>query len=68
MEKHTDFFVYFTDSELRRKGRMTTQQKARRGQLERQFDRPDPQAVRKDMTELLRVSLPRQPRATVYSE
>jgi hypothetical protein len=68
VEKDTDFIVYFTDSELRRKGRMTPQQKRRRCELERQFGRPDPQAVRKDMTELLRVSLSGQSRATVYSD
>ena len=68
VEKDTDFFVYFTDSELRRKGRMTPRQKKRRCELERQFDRPDPQAVRKDMTELLSVSLRGQSRATVYSD
>ena len=68
VEKDTDFFVYFTDSELRRKGRMTPDQKVRRGQLERQFGRPDPQAIRKDMTELLQVSLSGASRATVYSD
>jgi hypothetical protein len=68
VEKDTDFFVYFTESELRRKGRMTEKQKVRRCQLEGRFGRPDPQAVRKDMTELLSVSLSRQTRATVYSD
>jgi len=68
IEKDTDFIVYFTDSELRRKGRMTPQQKIRRCQLERQFGRPDPQAIRKDMTELLTVSLAGQTQATVYSD
>jgi hypothetical protein len=68
VEKDTDFFVYFTDSELRRKGRMTPHQKNRRCKLERQFGRPDPQAVRKDMTELLAVSLAGQARATVFSD
>jgi hypothetical protein len=68
VEKGTDFFVYFTDSELRRKGRMTARQKTRRRQLERQFGRPNPQAVRADMTELLSVSLGRQRRATVFSD
>ena len=68
VEKDTDFIVYFTDSELRRKGRMTPGQKVRRCQLERQFGRPDPQAIRKDMTELLQVSLAGQTQATVYSD
>jgi len=68
VEKDTDFIVYFTDSELRRKGRMTKYQKNRRCQLERQFGRPDPQAIRKDMTELLQVSLAGTARATVFSD
>jgi len=68
VEKGSDFLVYFTDSELRRKGRMTPRQKKKRCQLELQFGRPDPQAIRKDMTELLRVSLRGQKRAKVYSD
>lgn len=68
VEKETDFFVYFTDSELRRKGRMRPAQKRRRGRLEATYGRPDPQAVRKDMTELLDVSLSTLTRATVYSD
>ncbi|MCP4599052.1 MAG: hypothetical protein GY847_00675 [Proteobacteria bacterium] len=53
VEKDTSFFIYFTDSELRRKGRMTRQQKKRRRELEQRHGRPDPQAVRKDVAELL---------------
>jgi len=68
IEKDSDFFIYFTDSELRRKGRMTRQQKRRRTTLENTHGRPDPQAVRKDMTELLEVSLSGQAEATVYSD
>ena len=33
VEKNTDFFIYFTDSPLRRKGRMTDQQKIKLGIL-----------------------------------
>ena len=55
VEKDTDFILYFTDSEVRRSGTMTAQQKRRRQQLEAQFGRPDPQAVHKDVTELLEV-------------
>lgn len=68
VEKDTDFFIYSTDSELFRKGRMTERQKKRRRQLSLQFGRPDPQAVRKDMTDLLSVSLAGAARATVYSD
>ena len=68
VEKDTDFFCYFTDSETRRCGKMTEQQKKRRQQLEARNGRPDPQAVRKDMTELLQVTLSGLKSATVYSD
>ena len=68
VEKGTDFFIYFTDSELRRKGRMTDQQKIRRRNLEREFGRPDPRAIEKDMRELLEVGLNDQAEGTVYSD
>ena len=55
VEKDTDFFAYFTDSEVRRSGTMTRAQKKRRAELEKQHGRPDPQAVQKDVRELLEV-------------
>ena len=66
--KGTDFFVYFTDSELRRKGRMTAAQKRRRRQLEAERGRPDPKAIEKDMLELLQVVLQGVEEAIVYSD
>jgi len=49
------WFLYdFTDSPLRRKGRMTTEQKTRREALETQLGRPDPKAIEKAMTDLIR--------------
>ena len=68
VEKGTDFFIYFTDSELRRKGRMTKYQKGRRKQLEAEFGRPDPKAIEKDMRQLLEVSIGKQPYAVVFSD
>ena len=68
VEKGTDFICYFTDSELRRKGRMTEQQKKRRAELEQMHGRPDPKAIEKDMAELLEVTLQSQVSATVYSD
>jgi hypothetical protein len=68
VEKDTDFIIYFTDSELRRKGRMTDVQKKRRAKLEQQLGRPDPKAIEKDMRELLEVTLRDQPTAIVYSD
>jgi transposase-like protein len=47
------FFLWYTDSPRRRKGAMTPEQKERRKELESLFGRPDPQAVRKDVQELL---------------
>ena len=66
--KGTDFFYYFTDSPLRRKGRMTAQQKRRRRELELLHGRPDPKAIEKDMFELLEVTLGNRASATVFSD
>jgi transposase-like protein len=49
-------FVYgFTDSELRRKGRMTPAQRRRRLTLERAFGRPDPRSIEREMAALLEI-------------
>lgn len=68
VEKDTDFFIYFTDSELRRKGRMTAVQKRRRQELEKKLGRPDPKAIEKDMLELLQVVFGDQDSGVVYSD
>ena len=68
VEKETDFFVYFTDSELRRKGRMTALQKERRKDLEKLLGRPNPKAIENDMKELLEVTLGKQRAALVHSD
>ena len=44
---------FFTDSPLRRKGRMRDAQKRRRAQLEKRHGRPDPKAIEKAMSALL---------------
>ena len=52
---HKSWFIYgFTDSPLRRKGRMTAEQKDRRIELEARLGRPDPKAVEDGILELLR--------------
>ena len=68
VEKNTDFFIYFTDSEVRRSGMMTPAQKRRRAELERRYGRPDPQAVPKDVRELLEVAIGSQPEVTIQSD
>ena len=49
------FFYGFTDSPLRRKGRMTATQRRRRAQLELQLGRPDPGSIRHEVANLLRL-------------
>ena len=49
------FFYAFTDSELRRKGRMTSWQKRRREEIEAQHGRPDPKSIEKEIAELVRL-------------
>ncbi len=68
VEPQTSFFNHFTDSELRRKGRMTDRQKKHRHQLEERHGRPDPKAVRKDVTELMVTSLDGARATTVRSD
>jgi len=49
------FFYAFTDSELRRKGRMTAWQKKRREELEKEHGRPDPKSIEKEIAELVKL-------------
>jgi transposase-like protein len=52
-------FVYgFTDSELRRKGRMNEAQRERRRFLEARFGRPDPRSIEREMAALLAIVVP----------
>jgi transposase-like protein len=68
VEAHTDFILGFTDSELRRKGRMTPAQKARRRELEARHGRPDPGAVRKQMGALLDATVGTAREITIHSD
>jgi transposase-like protein len=56
VEVDTGYFVYHTDSELRRKGRMTEHQKRRRVELEFQHGRPSPREIEVGVRELLEVT------------
>ena len=49
------YFLYHTDSPLRRKGCMTAEQKARRLDLETQLGKPDPKAVQTGVRTLLEI-------------
>ena len=62
-------FVYaLTESELRRKGRMTKAQKARREREEAEVGRPDPRSIERGTASLLEWVLPPESEATVYSD
>jgi len=62
-------FVYgFTDSELRRKGRMTAQQQQRRAQLEHQFGRPDPRSIEHEMVALVELVAPAGSAVAIHSD
>ncbi len=68
VEKGTDFILFFNDSELRRKGRMTAGQKKRRAELEAMHGRPDPRAIETATAELLSVVIEDQEQVTVYTD
>ncbi len=68
VDANTGLFLHHTDSPLRRKGRMTEQQKRRRIELEAEFGRPDPQAVRKGVRQLLDVVTEGCPVITIRSD
>lgn len=68
VERESTFLPYFTDSEVRRSGRMTAAQRERRQVLELARGRPDPQAVRKDVHELLAVVSAHTSTMTLHSD
>jgi len=51
--QHSHFFHGFTDSEVRRSGRMSRAQKRHRAQLEARLGRPDPRSVEREVAALL---------------
>jgi transposase-like protein len=66
--RESHFFYGFTDSELRRKGRMTARQRRRRAALERSFGRPDPGSITREVRALLRLVVPRGAALVLHSD
>jgi transposase-like protein len=62
------YFLYHTDSALRRKGRMTAHQKARRMVLEGELGRAHPRAVETGMRELVEALVSRGSAMTIRSD
>jgi len=62
-------FVYgFTESELRRKGRMTESQRRRRAELEHELGRPDPRSIEREVAELLEIVVPEKARIILRTD
>jgi transposase-like protein len=68
VDRDSTFVPSFTESEVRRSGRMTRQQKQKRQQLEALRGRPDPKAVRQDVKELLEVVTAGWEELTLHSD
>ncbi|HEU4364353.1 MAG TPA: hypothetical protein VFT13_02700, partial [Candidatus Krumholzibacteria bacterium] len=68
VEVDSGYFLFHNDSPLRRKGRMTTHQKARRTELEAAQGRPQPDAVETGMRDLLQTLLPARRTVTIRSD
>jgi transposase-like protein len=62
------FFYGFTDSELRRKGRMTPAQRRRRELREAALGRPDPRSIEREMAALLAIQVPEGAAAIIRSD
>jgi len=68
VEKDTDFFGYFTDSELRRKGRMSEAQKRGRQEREMRLGKPDPKSIENDVLALLEFITAELDEIVIYSD
>lgn len=65
----TSHFTYgFTESELRRSGRMTTEQKERRARIEATLGRPDPRSTQKEVEAVFRIVAPEAQSLEVHSD
>ena len=62
-------YVYgLTDSELRRKGRMTTRQRIRRSELELELGRPDPKSIEMEFAALMGLVAPEPQKLLLYTD
>jgi transposase-like protein len=68
VDRNSSFVLHFSDAPLRRSGRMTAPQKAKRAALEDRLGRPDPQAVRRAMTEVLQEAAHGAQQVTVFTD
>jgi hypothetical protein len=65
---HSHFLYGFNEAELRRSGTMTRRQRAKRSVLEHAHGRPDPQATRKAIQELVERLVPEGTSVEIHSD
>ncbi len=68
VDKSNDYIQFLNESEMRRKGTMTPQQKIKRKQLEALHGRPDPKAIEKSTARLFDCLIGDQSHVTVYTD
>ena len=62
-------YIYgFTDSELRRKGNMTLNQRKRRMELEIELGKPDPKSIEKEFAALIEILAPEPQRLVLHTD
>lgn len=62
------YFYGFTDTELRRKGRMTESQKRCRERIEARLGKPDPRSTEKEVAALVRILAPEAQALLLHSD
>ncbi len=66
--RRSHYFYGFTDSELRRSGRMTRAQRRRREELERLHGKPDPRSIEKEVATALAIVCPERQALELHSD
>lgn len=66
--KRSYFFHGFTDSELRRSGRMTEGQKRKRKLLEQHYGKPSPRSIELETAAVLGIVCPKPQRVELYTD
>jgi len=66
--RRSHYFYGFTDSELRRSGRMTRRQRVRRAELERKHGCPDPRSTEREVATVLSIVAPRAQEIVLHSD
>jgi transposase-like protein len=66
--QRSHYFYGFTDSELRRSGRMTGAQRRRRAALEARLGRPDPRSTEREVSALIALLAPTPQRLELHTD